>query len=164
MGAIVGFLAYYQPEWVGGGYEIIHQAVTLSPNFSLIVVILCVRFCTTMLCYSTGVPGGIFAPMLALGSLLGTAAYDIFDYLFSDLSLHSGMFAVAGMGALFAAAIRAPITGIVLVVEMTQNYLLILPLMVCCLTANVVMQLVGNEPIYTQLLRRALRYQDQPTT
>lgn len=163
VGAIIGFIAYYRPELVGGGYRIIHEAVTLPSNFSLIVVIMCVRFLTTMICYSTGVPGGIFAPMLALGALLGTAAYDLLDYFFSDLSLHPGMFAVAGMGGLFAAAIRAPITGIVMVVEMTQNYLLILPLMVCCLTANVVMQLVANEPIYTQLLRRSLRFQNPHT-
>ena len=112
-----------------------------------------------MLCYSSSVPGGIFAPMLALGTLLGVAASYLFEAFSHDATIHPGMFAVAGMGALFSAAVRAPITGIILVVEMTQNYLLILPLMVCCLTSTTVVQLAGNEPIYTQLLQRTLRMQ-----
>ena len=72
------------------------------------------------------------------------------------MTIHPGMFAVAGMGALFAAAVRAPVTGIILVVEMTQNYLLILPLMVTCLTSTTVVQLLRNPPIYSQLLHRTL--------
>ncbi|MBA3536371.1 MAG: H(+)/Cl(-) exchange transporter ClcA [Tatlockia sp.] len=159
VGGIVGYLAYYQPDIVGGGYHIIERAVDLPPNLSVLLLILVLRFLTTMICYSTGVPGGIFAPMLAIGSLLGSATFFILDHLIDDLSIHPGMFAVAGMGALFAAAIRAPITGIILVVEMTQNYLLILPLMVCCLTSTTIMQLAGNPPIYTQLLRRTLKRQ-----
>lgn len=74
-----------------------------------------------------------------------------------DFSIEPGMFAVAGMGALFAAAVRSPITGVVLVVEMTKNYSLILPLMISCITATIVVQLARNEPIYTQLLERTLR-------
>ena len=62
--------------------------------------------------------------------------------------------AVAGMGALFSATIRAPVTVILLVVEMTQNYDLILPLMVTCLTATTIVQLAGVSPIYTSLLNR----------
>ncbi|MBA2656260.1 MAG: H(+)/Cl(-) exchange transporter ClcA [Tatlockia sp.] len=157
VGCFIGFLAYYYPDLVGGGYHIIQRAVSLSPDFSFLILILVLRFFTTMLSYSTGVPGGIFAPMLALGAVLGTAAFYILNYLISDLTIHPGMFAVAGMGALFSAAVRAPITGIVLVVEMTQNYSLILPLMVCCLTSTTIMQLAADQPIYTQLLRRTLR-------
>ena len=111
----------------------------------------------TLLCYGTGVPGGIFAPMLALGTILGLAASHILQAISSDINIHPGMFAVAGMGALFSASVRAPITGIILVVEMTQNYLLILPLMVTCLTSTTVVQLARNAPIYTQLLRRTLK-------
>jgi CIC family chloride channel protein len=73
-----------------------------------------------------------------------------------DFSIQPGMFAIAGMGALFAASVRSPITGVVLVVEMTQNYSLILPLMITCITSTTVMQLARNQPIYTQLLLRTL--------
>ena len=159
VGLLVGLLVYFRPEVVGGGYDIIEKSLTMNPPFSVLVLIVIVRFITTMLSYNTGVPGGIFAPMLALGTLLGLAASHIFQWMMLDVSVHPGMFAVAGMGALFAAVVRAPVTGIVLVVEMTQNYSLILPLMVTCLTATTVVQLAGNPPIYTQLLRRTLKRQ-----
>jgi CIC family chloride channel protein len=159
IGLLVGYLAYIFPETVGGGYEIIERALTMTPTATVLMVLLVVRFVTTILCYNTGVPGGIFAPMLAMGSLLGLAASYGFQALTNDTSIHSGMFAVAGMGALFSAAVRAPVTGIVLVVEMTQNYSLILPLMVSCLTSTTVVQLAANPPIYTQLLHRTLKKQ-----
>ena len=154
-GALIGYLGYAQPDLVGGGYHIIEQSLSMRPSLTLLLVLLVVRFFTTMLCYTTGVPGGIFAPMLALGTLLGLACSYFLQWSV-DPSIHPGMFAVAGMGALFSAAVRAPLTGIVLVVEMTQNYSLILPLMVTCLTSTTVVQLWGNQPIYTQLLRRII--------
>lgn len=152
----VGYLAWLYPTLVGGGYTIIERSLTMTPTFPTLSLLILVRFSLTMLCYNTGVPGGIFAPILALGTLLGLAASQIFQLMAFDASVHPGMFAVAGMGALFSAAVRAPITGIVLVVEMTQNYSLILPLMVTCLTSTTVMQLMKNPPVYTQLLRRTL--------
>jgi CIC family chloride channel protein len=159
VGLLVGYLVYTHPEFVGGGYVILEKSLTMTPTFTAILVVIFVRFIMTMLSYSTGVPGGIFAPMLALGTLLGLAASHILEWLMIDITIHPGMFAVAGMGALFAAVVRAPVTGIILVVEMTQNYLLILPLMVTCLTATLVVQLSGNKPIYTQLLHRTLKKQ-----
>ncbi len=157
IGLTVGYLAYKQPGVVGGGYHIIEQALIAYPDFSVLVMLFIIRFIMTLLCYGTGVPGGIFAPMLALGTILGLAASHILQAISSDINIHPGMFAVAGMGALFSASVRAPITGIILVVEMTQNYLLILPLMVTCLTSTTVVQLARNAPIYTQLLRRTLK-------
>jgi CIC family chloride channel protein len=157
LGAVIGYLAQNYPQAVGAGYEIIERSLTLSFPLYYLLLLIIVRFITTMLSYSTSVPGGIFAPMLALGTLLGLATAYIFQLMINDVSVAPEMFAVAGMGALFSAAVRAPITGIVLVVEMTQNYSLILPLMVSCLTSTTVVQLLRNEPIYTQLLRRSLK-------
>ncbi len=156
VGALVGYLAVVYPQVVGGGYEIIAQALQLSPTFSVILVLLCARLVMTLLSYSTGVPGGIFAPMLALGTLLGLGAFEMFHFFIPDESIHPGMFAVAGMGALFAASVRSPVTGVVLVVEMTQNYSLILPLMISCIASATVVQVAKNAPIYSQLLRRRL--------
>lgn len=159
----IGYLAYAYPTVVGGGYRIIEEALNVSPSIMLLVIVMVIRFFTTLICYSLGTPGGIFAPLLALGTLMGTVLASFLQGLMPDLTIHPGMFAVAGMGALFSASIRAPITGIVLVVEMTQNYSLILPLMVSCLTSTTVVQLARNEPIYTQLLRRTLRRQGVST-
>ena len=161
IGLLVGYLAYRWPYAVGGGYEIIENALSMSPSFSLLISLVVVRFITGMLCYCTGVSGGIFAPMLALGTLLGLASSHFLQWIMVDMTVHSAMFAVAGMGALFAATTRAPITGILLVVEMTQNYSLILPLMVTCLTATTVVQLAGSAPIYSQLLNRTLKVRDK---
>lgn len=161
VGFFIGYLAYLYPSTVGGGYEIINQALTMAPGVRVLCLLLVVRFFTTMMSYSTNVPGGIFAPMLALGTLLGLAAFHLFHWMTMDMSIQPGMFAVAGMGALFAATVRSPITGVVLVVEMTQNYLLILPLMITCITSTTVVQLARNKPIYTQLLERTLRLQAQ---
>lgn len=157
VGALVGLLFVFHPQLVGGGYTIINQSLLLSPSLDVLLVLIVARFITTLLSYNVGVPGGIFAPLLALGTLSGLAVYQLLIGIMPDVSVHPGMFAVAGMGALFSAAVRAPVTGIVLVVEMTQNYSLILPLMVSCLTSTTVVQLAKNQPIYSQLLRRTLR-------
>ena len=74
-----------------------------------------------------------------------------------DLAPAPGVFAVAGMAALFAASVRAPLTGIALTIEITWNFELILPLMVTCLTATLVAHLLGGRPIYTDLLELALK-------
>lgn len=158
--ALIGFLAAHWPDSVGGGYHIIEHAISFSPGLLGLIMLFALRFILTMLCYGTGIPGGIFAPMLAVGSLLGLAFATIFIHFGYDIqSIEPGMFAVAGMGALFSACVRAPMTGIVLVVEMTQNYDLILPLMVSSLTATTVVQLAGVSPIYSQLLSRTMRTQ-----
>lgn len=157
VGLLIGYLAAYYPNSVGGGYVIISKSLSMSPSISVLLILLITRFVTTMFSYSTGVPGGFFAPMLALGTLLGLFFSELVAYLMPNLGIHPGMFAVAGMGALFAACIRSPITGVVLVVEMTQNYSLILPLMITCIASTTIVQLERNKPIYTQLLDRTLR-------
>jgi CIC family chloride channel protein len=159
IGALVGFISVYRPDLVGGGYEIIEHSLSFYPGIKVLIVLFAIRWAATILCYTTNVPGGIFAPMLALGTLLGLVCFYLFNLIFPTIALYPGMFAVAGMGALFAAVIRSPLTGIVLVVEMTQNYSLILPLMVSCFTSTTVVQLAKVEPIYTQLLRRTLKNQ-----
>ncbi len=78
---------------------------------------------------------------------------------FPELNIEPGMFAIPGMGALFAATVRAPITGILLVIEMTNNYHLILPLIITSLGAVIFAQLLGGQPIYSQLLHRTLKNQ-----
>lgn len=153
VGLFIGYLAYRSPLWVGGGYGIIGQSVHMASSIYMIGFVLIIRFILTMLCYGTGVPGGIFAPILALGTMLGVIT-DMWLPAWTNVGTQAGMFAVAGMGGLFSATVRAPITGVLLVVEMTQNYSLILPLMITCLTATTVMQCVGSAPIYTQLMRR----------
>ena len=152
----IALMGYKYGYLVGGGYAIIQHSLSLEFSCSTLLIILVIRFIGTILCYSTGVPGGIFAPLLAIGTVLGILFGELISPLVSSLNIHEGMFAVAGMGGLFAACIRAPVTGIILIVEMTQNYQLILPLMITCLTATTVVQFANNLPLYYQLLQRLL--------
>jgi chloride channel protein, CIC family len=115
------------------------------------------RLLGTLFCFCSGIPGGVFAPSLALGTLAGAMAGHLFSQLFPELAIIPGTFAIAGMGALFAASVRAPVTGILLVTEMTNNYALILPLMVTTLLATLVAQYLGGRPLYSQILARTLR-------
>ncbi|WP_181943211.1 chloride channel protein, partial [Klebsiella pneumoniae] len=85
-----------------------------------------------------------------LGTAFGMAATP----LFPAYHLDAGTFAIAGMGALLAASVRAPLTGIVLVLEMTDNYQLILPMIITCLGATLLAQFLGGKPLYSTILQR----------
>jgi CIC family chloride channel protein len=157
VGAIIGVLGWVYPGTTGGGYDVIPKAFhdTFPPMILLLLFL--ARFGTTAFSYGSGAPGGIFAPMLALGTLFGLWFGHFTHDLFPAHVLHPGIFAVAGMGALFAATVRAPLTGIILTVEMTLNYSQILPLILTCMSATVVAQGLGGKPIYTVLLHRTLK-------
>ena len=159
LGGGCGILALLFAPGAGGGSALIPQAVHGVFPFALLLVIFLVRLVTTLLCFGSGAPGGIFAPMLALGTLLGTAFGVAMTDLFPLYHLEAGTFAIAGMGALFAASVRAPLTGIVLVLEMTDNYQLILPMIITCLGATMLAQFLGGKPLYSSILARTLARQ-----
>jgi H+/Cl- antiporter ClcA len=114
---------------------------------------LLVRFALTIASYSSGAPGGIFAPLLALGALLGSA----FAAAESSM-LHRphdpAPYAIVAMAACFTAIVRSPLTGVVLLLEMTGSWPLILPMMAASVTAYAVPELLGNRPIYDSLRDR----------
>jgi CIC family chloride channel protein len=163
LGGSCGILALLFAPGAGGGSELIPQAVHGVFPFTLLLIIFLVRLVTTLLCFGSGAPGGIFAPMLALGTLLGTAFGVVMSDLFPFYHLEAGTFAIAGMGALFAASVRAPLTGIVLVLEMTDNYQLILPMVITCLGATLLAQFLGGKPLYSSILARTLARQAEAT-
>jgi len=156
VGAFVGLLAWLYPDLVGGGYKVIPQALSGTIPVTFLLLIFFGRFGTTMISYGSGAPGGIFAPMLALGTLFGMWYGSIAHGYLPDLIVRPELFAVAGMAALFCATVRAPLTGIALTIEMTGNYDMILPLILTCLTATLVAEGLGGKPVYTVLLRRTL--------
>ncbi len=156
VGAFIGLLAWLYPDIVGGGYEVIPRALSGSIPVTMLLLLFFARFGTTMISYGSGAPGGIFAPMLALGTLFGMWYGNIAHSFVPDLIVRPELFAVAGMAALFCATVRAPLTGIALTIEMTGNYDMILPLILTCLTATLVAEGLGGKPVYTLLLKRAL--------
>ncbi len=157
IGGSFGILLLYIPELTGGGLQLIPQATNGAYSLMILLALFIGRVFLTLVCFGSGAPGGIFAPMLAIGTLFGTFFGLASQALFPTMGIEPGTFAIAGMGALFAATVRAPLTGITLVIEMTNNYHLILPLLITCLGATMLAQLLGGRPIYSQLLERTLR-------
>ncbi|POP41607.1 H(+)/Cl(-) exchange transporter ClcA [Superficieibacter electus] len=160
IGGMCGLIGLIDPEATGGGFSLIPLAMAGHYTVGLLLVIFITRVVTTLLCFCSGAPGGIFAPMLALGTLLGTAFGMAAADIFPAYHLDAGTFAIAGMGALLAASVRAPLTGTVLVLEMTDNYQLILPMIITCLGATLLAQFVGGKPLYSTILARTLAKQE----
>ena len=141
------------PEFVGGGEALIKTILPHSPAIPMLLLLLAVL---TFASYAAGTPGGIFAPMLALGTLIGLAYGLGVQAVFPHLTMHAGAFAVAAMGGLFAATVRAPLTGIVLVAELTGSFELLSAMVLTCLTASITAQSLGSKPVYDLLLSRTL--------
>lgn len=156
VGGLIGALVFFFPDTIGGGYIVIPKAISGSIPVMILLLLFIIRFGTTMISYGSGATGGIFAPMLALGTLFGMWYGNFAHYLLPEMVVRPEVFAVAGMAALFCATVRAPMTGIVLTIEMTGNYWMILPLIITCMTASIVAQGLGGRPIYTVLLKRTI--------
>jgi len=156
IGGLVGLLWYIDPQSVGEGYRTVHSALHGALTVQTALILFVLRFFTTMLSYGTGAPGGIFAPMMALGSLFGIAFGELTARYLPGLGIDPLVFAIVGMSALFSATVRAPLTGIVLVAEMTASFNLLLPLLLTSLVATITVNSMGGRPIYTILLERTL--------
>jgi CIC family chloride channel protein len=152
----VGLMSWWWPAVSGGGYanaqEFLSGRLIGQHLIFWLLGVLLLRFALTVLSYATGAPGGIFAPMLAMGASLGLACGLAVEGLWPHVPSMPVSFAVVAMAALFAAVVRAPLTGIVLILEMTGNYELLLPLMVATMTAFLVAERLKLKPIYEALL------------
>ncbi|MDP2372788.1 H(+)/Cl(-) exchange transporter ClcA [Reyranella sp.] len=166
VGAAVGALAIVMPEAVGGGELLIPHLVARDLPLATLALLAVLRFVGTMASYPVGVPGGIFSPMLALATTVGLGVAILMEGALASGGLPvppsmAQAFAIAAMGGLFAATIRAPMVGVVLAVELTGAYALILPLLVTCVTAHVISDWLKGRPIYELLLERTLRLAGQ---
>ncbi len=157
IGAAVGVLAWYAPSWVGGGDAIAQRALSGAGALSLVGLAFVVRFGLGAVSYAAATPGGMFAPLLALGAQAGLLFGALCRVTFPDLHLQPEAFAVVGMAAFFAGVVRAPLTGVVLVSEMTRSVALLLPMLSACVTAMLVPTLMRDAPIYDALRERLLR-------
>jgi CIC family chloride channel protein len=156
VGLGIGLIGWFQPILLGDGHRLLEGALTHSWTLYTLIGSFVVRFWMTMGSYGCGAPGGIFAPLLVLGAQTGLAVGTIAVYFAPSMSCDSTTFAVVGMAAYFTAIVRAPLTGIVLLVEMTGNYSLMLALLTGCLAAYAVADLLGDTPIYEALLERLM--------
>ena len=155
-GGVIGLIGWFSPLSIGSGHTLAESALKGDLLLGAIPLFFMVRFLLTTTSYSTGAPGGIFAPLLVLGALIGLAIGKITNIFAPDVAPIPAVFAVVGMAAYFTAIVRAPLTGIMLIVEMTSNYSLLLPLLVSCFCAYAVAEYMHDLPIYESLLERDL--------
>jgi CIC family chloride channel protein len=157
VGAATGLTAWFNPLVVGGGHELAESVLLGKTTFIAIPLLFLLRFALTIASYGTGAAGGIFAPLLALGALLGLGFGHIAHNLIPAIAGEPALFAVVGMAAYFTAIVRAPLTGILLITEMTGSYEQMLPLLASSFCAYAVAELLRSLPIYEALLERDLK-------
>ena len=138
IGGVIGLVGWFSPLMIGSGHTLAETALTGKLTLSAIPIFFLLRYLLTVSSYGTGAPGGIFAPLLVLGSMLGLAIGQIANSFTPEIVPIPAVFAVVGMAAYFTAIVRAPLTGIMLIVEMTGNYSQMLPLLVSCFCAYIV--------------------------
>ena len=148
---IAYIVAVFFSDITGGGHELIEEMFGKNVMLKTIIVILILKFFYTMLCYATSAPGGIFLPMLVIGALTGKVYGEVLNHYFSipnEIIVH---FMLLGMAAYFTAVVRAPITGITLILEMTGNFSYLYMLIVVCTITYIFTELLKMEPIYERL-------------
>jgi chloride channel protein, CIC family len=155
IGALVGLIAWVAPSVVGGGDAITQHTLVGTETLRWLLVVFLLRFALGPVSYAARTPGGLFAPLLVLGAQSGLFFGRLCGRWLPDAAADPRAFGVVGMAAFFTAVVRAPVTGIILITEMTSNFTLLLPMLAACFTAMLVPTLLGNAPIYDSLREHA---------
>ncbi len=154
-GVVVGVMGWFVPEVLGVGYGYVGDALNGTMAFKLMVILVVLKLFAITTSYSSGNAGGIFGPSLFLGAMLGGAVGHVAHLWFPAYTASSGAYALVGMGALFAGIVRAPMTSVLMIFEMTRDYTVIVPLMIANLASLFISSRLQKEPIY-----EALAHQD----
>jgi H+/Cl- antiporter ClcA len=153
---IAGIFGLLLPEVLGGGHSIVESLVDSSFNIKFLLIILLAKFIFTMISYGSGSPGGIFLPLLVIGALIGAIyGYFVIDVFGFDKSYINNLI-ILGMAGYFTAIVKAPITGIILITEMTGSFSHILPICIVSMIAYIVSDIMKSKPIYESLLERMI--------
>ncbi|MBZ5740485.1 chloride channel protein [Nocardioides mangrovi] len=153
-GIVLGLLLLALPEMYGVGYPVLGNGVAGAYTVGFLVVLLLAKVVATSLTIGIGGSGGVFAPSLFIGAMLGAAFGQSAQALLPGVVGAAGAYGLIGMGAVFAGAARAPITAVVIMFELTGEYTIILPLMAAIVLATGISHLVSADSIYTLKLRR----------
>ena len=157
-GLIVGVAAYKFPQILSDGYHTINAALSGPMPIVLLLILIGVKLITTSMTLGSGGSGGMFAPTLFLGALAGSAFGTWVSSYFPGVGVTPGSFALVGMGATMAGTLFAPVTAIIMIFEITNNYSFILPLMIASITSVVLARRLMNDSIYTiGLSRKGIR-------
>ncbi len=156
-----GLLGYFLPEVLGGGNGLINHLAKTPVSLQLLLVFLAGKLIFTLISYGCGVPGGFFLPMLVIGALCGSICANILTTLGLIENIYAANIMVVAMAALFSSSVRSPITGTVLIMEMTASYQQLLSLAIAAMVAFVIAELAHSKPIYEELMQHMLR-KDEP--
>jgi CIC family chloride channel protein len=150
-GVTVGLMGWFVPQVLGVGYTYVGSALNGTMALKLMLLLVVLKLFGVTVSYASGNAGGIFGPSLFLGAMLGGAIGTVAHSLLPGYTATSGAYALVGMGALFAGIVRAPMTSVLMIFEMTRDYAVIVPLMIANLTSFFISSRFQKQPIYDAL-------------
>ncbi len=153
-GLMVGVIALGFPQVMGAGYYFIDQATHNQYVWKTLAFLALFKIVATLVSYVSGTPGGMFAPALFIGAMLGGAVGGIEHWLFPAHTGPVGIYALVGMGTMFAAFLRVPLTSVFMVLELSGNYAIILPLIVANTLAYLISRKYHSVPLFDLLSRQ----------
>jgi chloride channel protein, CIC family len=153
-GVFIGALLLYSPAVMGVGYEYVDQALNGGLVLQTLVLLGVLKIVATIVSYTSGNAGGIFAPSLYIGAMAGGAVGTLVHSYAPFPTAEPGAYALVGMGALFAGIVRAPMTSVFMIFEITQDYQILVPLMVANMLSFAISKRYQALPVYEALLRQ----------
>jgi len=150
-GALVGILGWFVPQVLGVGYAHVGEALNGQMALQLMAILVLLKLVTVVTAYASGNAGGIFGPSLFIGAMVGGALGSVAHQLFPAYTATPGAYALVGMGAAFAGIVRAPMTSVIMIFEVTHDYAVIVPLMIANLVSFYIARKYQHEPIYGAL-------------
>ena len=150
-GLLVGLMGWFVPQVLGVGYGYVGDVLNGNMAFNLMVLLLVLKLLAVTTSYSSGNAGGIFGPSLFIGAMLGGTVGTVAHRLLPGYTASAGAYALVGMGAVFAGVVRAPMTSVLMIFEMTQDYAVIVPLMIANLVSLFISSRLQRQPIYEAL-------------
>ena len=153
-GVMVGLMGCFVPQALGVGYSYVGDALNGTMAFKLMALLVVLKLFAVTTSYASGNAGGIFGPALFLGAMLGGAVGTVAHHLLPTYTAMPGAYALVGMGALFAGIVRAPMTSVLMIFEMTRDYSVIVPLMIANLASLFISSRFQKQPIYEALARQ----------
>ncbi|HEY1528086.1 MAG TPA: chloride channel protein [Candidatus Angelobacter sp.] len=154
-GVTVGLMGWFVPQVLGVGYVYVGSALNSTMPLKLMALLVALKLFAVTTSYASGNAGGIFGPSLFLGAMLGGAIGSVAHHFLPGYTASPGAYALVGMGALFAGIVRAPMTSVLMIFEMTRDYSVIVPLMIANLASLFISAHFQKQPIY-----EALAHQD----
>jgi CIC family chloride channel protein len=153
-GVMVGLMGWFVPQVLGVGYTYVGSALNGSMALKLMLLLVALKLIGVTVSYASGNAGGIFGPSLFLGAMLGGAIGTVAHNLLPGYTASPGAYALVGMGAVFAGIVRAPMTSVLMIFEMTRDYAVIVPLMIANLTSLFISRRFQKQPIYEALAQQ----------